>query len=128
VDDNVDAADSFAVLLQQLGHRVETAYDGASAIRAIPSFAPHLVLLDIGMPHMSGYDVARAINGMNLELRPTIAAVSGWGQPGDKERARAAGFHQHFTKPVSDTDLYRLLAEVGAARARVDGAGPAPSS
>ena len=117
VDDNADAADSLAVLLQQLGHRVETAYDGASAIRTVPTFAPHLVLLDIGMPHMSGYDVARAISGMNLELRPTIAAVSGWGQPADKERARAAGFHKHFTKPVSDTDLYRLLAEVAAALA-----------
>jgi len=117
VDDNVDAADSLAVLLQQLGHRVETAYDGATAIRAVPTFAPHLVLLDIGMPHLSGYDVARAIGGMNLELRPTIVAVSGWGQPADKDRARAAGFHQHFTKPFSDTDLYRLLAQVAAARA-----------
>jgi len=117
VDDNVDAADSLAVLLQQLGHRVETAYDGATALRAVASFAPHLVLLDIGMPHMSGYDVARAIGGMDLEPRPTVAAISGWGQAADKERARAAGFHHHFTKPVSDSDLYRLLNEVAAARA-----------
>ena len=116
VDDNVDAADSLAVLLQQLGHKAETAYDGASALRKIPAFAPHLVLLDIGMPRMSGYDVARAIVSMNLGPQPTIAAVSGWGQAADKERARAAGFHQHFTKPVTEAALQHLLADVAAAR------------
>jgi len=119
VDDNVDAADSLGVLLQQLGHKVETAYDGASALRKVSAFAPHLVLLDIGMPRMSGYDVARAIVAMKLEPQPTIAAVSGWGQAADKERARAAGFHQHFTKPVNETDLRRLLAGVAAARPAV---------
>jgi PAS domain S-box-containing protein len=112
VDDNVDAADSLAALLQQLGHRAETAYDGATALRVVPVLVPHLLLLDIGMPRMSGYDLARAVSAMELDPRPIIAAVTGWGQPADKERARQAGFHRHFTKPVSETEIRRLLVEV----------------
>jgi CheY-like chemotaxis protein/two-component sensor histidine kinase len=112
VDDNVDAADSLAALLQQLGHRADTAYDGATALRAIPALAPHLVLLDIGMPRMSGYDLSRAILAMDLDPRPTIAAVTGWGQASDKERARQAGFHRHYTKPVSEAEIRQLLTEV----------------
>ena len=112
VDDNVDAADSLAALLHQLGHRAETAYDGATALRIIPGLAPQLVLLDIGMPRMSGYQLARAISVMDLDPRPTIAAVTGWGQPADKERARQSGFHRHYTKPVSEMELRQLLAEV----------------
>jgi CheY-like chemotaxis protein len=77
-------------------------------------------LLDIGMPHMSGYDVARAIGGMNLELRPTIVAVSGWGQPADKDRARAAGFTS--TSQASQRHRpYRLLAQVAARRGATRG-------
>jgi CheY-like chemotaxis protein len=112
VDDNIDAADSLALLLQQSNHRVNTAYDGAAALREAQALNPHLILLDIGMPHMSGYEVARAISAMKLTERPVIAAVSGWGQPADKERAREAGFHCHFSKPVSESDIQRLLAEV----------------
>ncbi len=112
VDDNVDAADSLAALLQQLGHRAETAYDGATALRVVPVLVPHLLLLDLGMPRMSGYDLARAVSAMELDPRPIIAAVTGWGQPADKERARQAGFHRHFTKPVSETEIRRLLVEV----------------
>jgi PAS domain S-box-containing protein len=116
VDDNVDAADSLALLLQQLGHRVQIAYDGATALRAVTANPPHLLLLDIGMPHMSGYDVARAIRGMQLARQPLIAAVTGWGQPGDRERAREAGFDRHFAKPVSEQDIRRLLTDVAEAR------------
>jgi len=112
VDDNVDAADSLALLLQQSGHQVRTAYDGATALREVEDSTPHLVLLDIGMPHMSGYDVARAISGMNLQRKPMVVAISGWGQPADKERAREAGFHRHYSKPVSEGAIQELLAEI----------------
>jgi len=116
VDDNVDAADSLALLLQQMGHRVQIAYDGATALRSVSANPPHLLMLDIGMPHMSGYDVARAIRGMQLPRQPLIAAVTGWGQPADRERARESGFDRHFAKPVSERDIHGLLAEVAETR------------
>jgi PAS domain S-box-containing protein len=116
VDDNVDAADSLSLLLQQSGHQVRTAYDGPAALREVESIQPHLVLLDIGMPHMSGYDVARAISGMGLTRRPMVVAVSGWGQPADKERALEAGFDRHYSKPVGEADIQELLAEVAGKR------------
>jgi PAS domain S-box-containing protein len=117
VDDNVDATDSLALLLQQSGHQVWTAYDGATALREVQSRLPHLVLLDIGMPHMSGYEVARAISAMKLPERPLVAAVSGWSQPADKERAREAGFHRHYSKPVSEADILKLMAELAEQKA-----------
>ena len=112
VDDNVDAADSLALLLRQSGHEVTTVYDGPAALREVQAGNPHLVLLDIGMPHMSGYDVARAITSMTLPRHPMLVAISGWGQPADKERAREAGFHRHFSKPASEDDIHALLAAV----------------
>jgi PAS domain S-box-containing protein len=117
VDDNVDAADSLSMLLLQMGHQVRTAYDGPAALREVDAAAPHLVLLDIGMPHMSGYDVARAISTMNLAHRPVVVAISGWSQPADKERARESGFHRHYSKPVSESAMQELLAEVAGKRA-----------
>jgi CheY-like chemotaxis protein len=119
VDDNVDAADSLALLLQQSGHEVRTAYDGPAALREVQVKQPHLVLLDIGMPHMSGYDVARAITTMTLPRHPLIVAVSGWGQPADKERAREAGFNRHFSKPVSEDAIHALLTEVSQQQAEL---------
>jgi PAS domain S-box-containing protein len=112
VDDNVDAADSLALLLQQSNHQVRTVYDGPAALREVQADNPDLVLLDIGMPHMSGYEVARAITTMTLPSPPMIVAISGWGQPADKVRAREAGFHRHFSKPVGESDIHALLAEV----------------
>jgi CheY-like chemotaxis protein len=114
VDDNVDAADSLGLVLKEMNLDVRTVYDGATALRVCESFRPHLVLLDIGMPKMSGYDVARAIRMLKFCGNPTIAAVSGWGQESDKTRARESGFDRHFTKPLSETDLQVLLAEVAA--------------
>jgi CheY-like chemotaxis protein/two-component sensor histidine kinase len=114
VDDNVDAADSLGLMLQEMKLEARTAYDGATALRVCESFQPHLVMLDIGMPKMSGYDVARAIRMLKFCGNPTIAAVSGWGQESDKARARESGFDRHFTKPISETDVHVLLAEVAA--------------
>lgn len=105
VDDNEDAADSLAMLLTVRGDQVRIAYDGAEAVVAEQDFIPEVVLLDIGLPKMSGYDVARRIrstrgNGV------LIIAITGWGQEEDRRRAREAGFDHHFTKPV---DFERLL-------------------
>jgi len=103
VDDNADAADSLAMLLQVRGEDVRIAYDGAEALEAEEAFRPSILLLDIGMPKLSGYDVARRVR----ELRGDgvlIVALTGWGQEDDRRRAREAGFNHHFTKPV-DFDL-----------------------
>jgi CheY-like chemotaxis protein len=106
VDDNADAADSLGMLLEVRGDEVRIAYDGLEALEAEGEFKPEVVLLDIGMPKISGYDVARRIR----ESRGTdvlIVAITGWGQEDDRQRAREAGFNHHFTKPV---DFEMLLA------------------
>jgi PAS domain S-box-containing protein len=112
VDDNLDAADSLGLMLSSMGLEVRTVYDGASALSSCEEFQPHLILLDIGMPKMSGYDVVRAIRALKHCGDPLIVAVTGWGQDADKQRAREAGFDRHFTKPLSETALQELLAEV----------------
>lgn len=105
VDDNQDAADTLAELLQMLGNEVAMARDGASAIDRVAQFAPDVVLLDIGLPDINGYEVARRIRRLEGIRRPQLIALTGWGQPQDKHLAAQAGFDQHWTKPV---DLARL--------------------
>ncbi len=111
VDDNRDAADMLAQLLQSMGQEIRTVYDGASALSVANTFNPHLVFLDIGMPHMSGYEVAKAFQTLSLSVKPTLIAVTGWGQEADKERATAAGFKHHFIKPVTEESLRTLIKE-----------------
>jgi CheY-like chemotaxis protein len=127
VDDNTDAADTLTMVLDQMGLNVRTVYDGPTALRMCESFEPHLVLLDIGMPQMSGYDVARAIRSLKLCANATIAAVTGWGQPGDKERAREAGFDAHFTKPISEQALHQLLTDTSDRHAAQSPPPPRPA-
>ena len=123
VDDNVDAADSLTLMLQAAGQEARAVYDGATALRLFETFRPHLILLDIGMPQMNGYDVARAIRSAPAGQEPVIAAVSGWGQEADKARASAAGFDRHFTKPIAETALRTLVAEAAEKRLnRIGGA------
>jgi PAS domain S-box-containing protein len=114
VDDNADAADSLGFMLKEMKLDVRMVYDGPTALRTCESFKPHLVMLDIGMPKMSGYEVARAIRMSKSCGNPTIVAVTGWGQESDKARARESGFDRHFTKPVGDSELQSLLADVAA--------------
>jgi CheY-like chemotaxis protein len=113
VDDNTDAADTLSMVIQQMGAEVRTVYDGATALRMCESFLPQLVMLDIGMPHMNGYDVARAIRMLKCG-KPMIAAVTGWGQEADRARAREAGIDRHFTKPISEVALHELVTEVAS--------------
>lgn len=108
VDDNVDSATSLMLLLQTLGHEVESAYDGVEALEAAQRFAPDTVVLDIGLPRMNGYEVARRLREQS-DRRFQLIALTGWGQQEDRERARAAGFDHHLVKPVDLDQLARLL-------------------
>jgi PAS domain S-box-containing protein len=118
VDDNRDAADSMNLLLTSMDQEVCVAYDGPCAISAAKTFKPDIVLLDIGMPQMSGYEVARALLDDGSAVKSGLVAVTGWGQEADKERAKEAGFAYHFVKPISEEALRFILTEVSAANPR----------
>src|SRR5690606_33767618 len=118
VDDNKDAADSLHLLLDAIGQDVVTVYDGPSALDVIDKFRPDVVMLDIGMPLMSGYDVARRIRERTGDhKRPVLAAVTGWGQETDRSRSREEGFRYHFVKPVEISVLRELIREIAEERA-----------
>ena len=115
VDDNTDAADSLAMLLEAIGNDVRVAYDGEEAVDKAIEFSPQIVLLDIGLPKMHGYDVAkriRAEKGGDVLL----VAVTGWGNEEDRRRTREAGFDYHFTKPVDPEDLVRVVGTAQSSR------------
>jgi len=108
VDDNVDAASMLDMLLRSLGHETRVAHEGTAALRVAEEFRPDIVLLDIGMPGIDGYEVARRLRASkNRPLR--IVAVTGWGQEADRERSREAGFDLHLVKPVDANELARAL-------------------
>jgi len=109
VDDNVDAILSQAELLRMLGHEVETAYDGPSALRKAEAFRPDVVLLDLGMPGMDGFEVARRLRATPEGRDVFLVAQTGWGQEEDRKRTRAAGFDAHLAKPVDIEALTELL-------------------
>jgi CheY-like chemotaxis protein len=109
-DDNRDAADSLAMLLKMEGHDVRVVYDGAKAMEAIRENPPEIALLDIGMPEMNGYDVARTVRQTIPKERLTLIAVTGWGQKHDVTRALDAGFDCHFTKPIDPMSVAALLS------------------
>jgi CheY-like chemotaxis protein len=109
-DDNRDAADSLGMLLRMDGHDVQVVYDGAEAMDAIRENPPEIALLDIGMPEMNGYEVARAVRQILPKDRVTLIAVTGWGQKHDVTRALDAGFDSHFTKPIDPLSVSALLS------------------
>jgi CheY-like chemotaxis protein len=115
VDDNEDAAESLAVLLRMGGHDVRVAHDGPGALALAREWSPEAVLLDIGLPGMSGYDVARALRAAGG--RPLLVALTGYGQREDRRRAQEAGFDLHFVKPVDIPRLGRALATLDPVRA-----------
>jgi PAS domain S-box-containing protein len=108
-DDNRDAAESLAILLRMEGHDVTVVHDGRNALSACRSINPDVALLDIGMPELNGYEVAQQVRQSANGSRPTLIAVTGWGQASDKARALAAGFDHHFTKPVEPDVIAALL-------------------
>ena len=118
VDDNLDAADSLGMVLRMMGHDVETAHDGLEAMGAATAFRPDVILLDIGLPKLDGYEVARRIREQDGGADVVLVALTGWGQEEDRQRSREAGFDLHMTKPVDFKALQKLLVGVHAGSER----------
>jgi CheY-like chemotaxis protein/two-component sensor histidine kinase len=111
VDGNKDAADSLAMLLRLQGHEVRVAHDGPAALELAAGYRPQMVFLDIGMPGMDGYEVARRLRSLPGLAGIKVAALTGWGQSEDRRRSKEAGFDYHFVKPVDPTTLQSLVAD-----------------
>ncbi|MCA9652832.1 MAG: response regulator [Myxococcales bacterium] len=109
VDDNEDAAEMLALVLRKRGYEVELAFDGEEALRAADEHGSEIVLLDIGLPGIDGYEVARRLRASSRGPRRMLVALTGYGQPEDRERALEAGFDHHLVKPVGVDDLLRVL-------------------
>jgi len=108
VDDNVDGAATLAELLRMMGCDVSVANDGTSAVLAVSELRPDVVLLDIGLPDINGYEVARQVRALPGVRQPRLIALTGWGQEQDKRLAAQAGFDEHWTKPVDPSRLQQL--------------------
>jgi CheY-like chemotaxis protein len=109
VDDNRDSAISLALMLKLMGNEVRTAHDGLEAVQAAEVFRPDVILLDIGLPKLNGYEAARRIRGQPWGGDMVLIAVTGWGQEEDKRRSKEAGFNFHMVKPVEPAALEKLL-------------------
>jgi signal transduction histidine kinase/CheY-like chemotaxis protein len=109
-DDNKDAADSLAMLLELAGHEVRVAHNGRAALALAQAFRPDTALLDIGMPDLSGYEVAQELRREPWGTGIHLIALTGWGQDSDRQRARTAGFNHHVTKPIDPTALEALMS------------------
>jgi CheY-like chemotaxis protein len=114
VDDNQDAATSLAAWLKLIGNEIQIAYDGLAALEAATAFKPDIILLDIGLPKMNGYDVARRVRQQPWGEEMVLVALTGWGQDKDREKSREAGFNHHMVKPVDHAALTRLLANLSS--------------
>jgi CheY-like chemotaxis protein/anti-sigma regulatory factor (Ser/Thr protein kinase) len=118
VDDNTDAAESIAVLLRLEGHEVKTVADGMEALACIDVFAPHVAVIDIGLPGMNGYEVARHIRGTAADPAPLMIALTGYGQAEDLDRSREAGFDHHFVKPADPRAIQDAIETSSVQRPR----------
>lgn len=112
VDDNHDAADSLALLLQLHGNDARAVYDGEQCMEVASTYRPRCIILDIGLPGSSGYDIARAIRAVEWGRDVVLIALTGWGQESDRQKSAAAGFDHHLVKPVAPDELMALLAGV----------------
>jgi len=111
-DDNEDSVISMAMLLRSMGNDVRTVGDGLEAVRVAGEFEPDVIILDIGMPRLNGYEACSRIREQSVGVKAILIAISGWGQEDDKRRAQEAGFHYHFVKPVDPATLERLLSQL----------------
>jgi CheY-like chemotaxis protein len=109
-DDNQDSAESLGMLLELAGHEVQLAYDGQGALDSAACFLPDVILLDIGLPKMDGYEVAARLRQDRRHDRMLLVAVTGYGMESDRERTRAAGFDHHLVKPVDPRALSDLIS------------------
>ena len=112
VDDNRDAVDSLARILRMKGHDVRTGYDGIEAVEIAADFKPHVVLLDIGLPRLNGYEVAQRMRKLPGGSQIVLVAVTGWGQDEDRKRSEESGFDMHLVKPVDPLALDQLIASI----------------
>jgi CheY-like chemotaxis protein len=108
-DDNADSAESMGMLLRLMGNDVRIANDGLEAVEQAAAFQPDIVLMDIGMPRLDGYEAARRIRNQEWSRDTLLVAVTGWGPSDDDAEATAAGFDCHFTKPLDPAELRRLV-------------------
>jgi CheY-like chemotaxis protein len=115
VDDNVDAAESLALLLQSDGHTVTVAHNGVDAVQRAEAWRPDIAVLDVGLPGMNGYEVATVLRARG-ESCPELIAVTGYGQAADTKRALEAGFRYHLVKPVDARDLTTAIARCSVSR------------
>ncbi len=115
VDDNRDAAESLAMLLELTGNETHTAHDGLEALETAAQVRPDLILLDIGLPKINGYEAARRIREQPWGKRLVLVALTGWGQDEDRQKSREAGFDGHLVKPVDPETLTKLLAGIPSA-------------
>jgi signal transduction histidine kinase len=120
-DDNRDSLESLALLLEYHGNQVRTACDGLRAVHEAQDFRPEVVLLDVGMPNMNGYDACRQIRAQEWGRNVLMIALTGWGQEEDRARSREAGFDQHFVKPVDPKMLLGYLGRHSAKREELRG-------
>ncbi|MBW8831747.1 MAG: response regulator [Burkholderiales bacterium] len=109
IDDNVDAAESLAQLLALSGHDARTAGDGAQAMRVAQEFQPEVVFCDLGLPGMNGFDLARELRTLPFGRDIVLAALTGYGQPSDRENTARAGFDAHLVKPVDPSIIESFL-------------------
>jgi len=116
VDDNRDSVETLTLLLEDDGHTVQQAYDGREAVALAATFRPDVVLLDIGLPMLNGYEAARQMRAQPWGTSMTLVALTGWGQDEDRRRSRDAGFDAHLVKPVEYRTLAELLARLAGAR------------
>jgi CheY-like chemotaxis protein len=112
VDDNEDSAESLTLLLRLQGHLVESAHDGRHALEAAEQFRPDVILLDLGMPGMSGYEVCQEIRKQPWGGKMLLLAQTGWGQDQDRQRTKDAGFDGHLTKPIDHARLEEILTNL----------------
>jgi len=113
-DDSVDAAESIGMLLELRGHEVRLAHTGRQAIEASETYRPDVVLLDISLPDMSGYEVARRLRSASGGAPPVLVAVTGYGLEDDRLQAKEAGIDLHLTKPVDPATLMELVGSLGS--------------
>lgn len=115
VDDNVDGAEMLAMMLELSGYETRTASDGLEAIDVVKAFAPHVVFLDIAMPGLDGYEVAKRLRAEPAFDALILVALTGWGGDDDKRRTKDAGFDRHITKPVEPAAVTALFAGLASA-------------
>ena len=112
VDDNADSALSMAMMLSMMGHETRTAHDGEAAVATAEAFRPQVVLLDIGLPKLNGYEVAQRIRKEAWGASMFLVAITGWGQDEDRRRSEDVGMNLHLVKPVEPSALDRVLADL----------------